>query len=69
MLQPWQERVLEERDQLQARYFALSDAIAQRADDFDDRVLELLKKQKALMGAYLGVLEERIRLWPESSAT
>ena len=60
-LQPWQDRVIQERNDLQMRWQKLTDYKREdRFADLDMHDRRLLLKQWMVMSAYLEVLNERI---------
>ena len=58
-LPDWQQRVLEERDELASRLAKLNAYLAKR-DYVSQSALNALQKQQAAMGMYLSALDDRI---------
>lgn len=57
-LQPWQERVIKERDELTEKLNKLTDALASRR--WPPRVFDQLMRQHTAMSNYEQILAERI---------
>lgn len=67
-MQPWQQRVIEEHDDLQKKTDKLADFFcSDAADSLDDKVLGLMFKQRHAMIEYLSVLKQRIDLFERLS--
>lgn len=63
-LQPFQQRVVTERDELKAKMDALNSfLVGDLFKNLDDDNKELLKEQLHYMEQYLSVLDERISLF------
>ena len=57
----WQQRLIDERDELQVRYDALATFLSHKETAYIDYVdLKLLEQQQAAMQKLLGVLNTRI---------
>ena len=62
MFDPWQQRVLDEKDELDGRIVRLSKAIADKITD-DAEHLDLMRRQLWSMEAYSATLRQRIALF------
>jgi len=63
-MEPWQQRVIEEKDALQIKFDALTEFL--RGEAFKgvaDKEQHLLKQQHRAMSEYLYILYERIASW------